>query len=457
MGPAPGSFRLPAYTAGSLTGSGWPGCELRLTHGPKEYSKAMARKHPTRPRSGTTASRDGKARPAGRASDRRGAVSSAARPGSGRSGGRAGSPVSGKSVARPKGVPAVTPGVRPGVAAGRPRPAGRAAQAPVAPPRPRPEAAAPPVQHGVRVESVDAERAGQRLDNFLATRMKGVPKAAVYRMLRTGQVRVNGKRAQPDTRLEAGDEVRIPPFQALAPGAVAPPSESLRDTLAARVLREDGELLVLDKPSGLAAHGGSGVSLGAIEAMRALRPHLEIELVHRLDRDTSGLMLMAKKHSALRRLQALIREGRVEKHYLALVMGTPARERFEVNAALAKNQLRGGERMVEVDEEEGKPSLSRFRVIERYPGAALVDVQILTGRTHQIRVHAAHAGHPLAGDAKYGDEAFNKRMRAAGLKRLFLHAHSLRFPWGGEGEEMLLSAPLAPELRAVLEQLGKSA
>jgi 23S rRNA pseudouridine955/2504/2580 synthase len=324
------------------------------------------------------------------------------------------------------------------------------------PRKPRPDPA-PAVQHGVRVEVVDSERAGQRLDNFLATRMKGVPKAAVYRMLRTGQVRVNGKRAQPDTRLTGGDEVRIPPFQALAPGALAPPSESLRDTLAARVLREDGELIVLDKPSGLAAHGGSGVSLGAIEAMRALRPNLEIELVHRLDRDTSGLMLMAKKHSALRRLQALIREGQVEKHYLALVMGEPARERFEVRAALAKNLLRGGERMVEVDEEQGKPSISRFRVIERFPGAALVDVQILTGRTHQIRVHAAHAGHPLAGDGKYGDEEFNKRMRAAGLRRLFLHAHSLRFPWGGEGEEMLLSAPLAAELRAVLEKLGKSA
>jgi 23S rRNA pseudouridine955/2504/2580 synthase len=309
------------------------------------------------------------------------------------------------------------------------------------------------MQSGVRVETVADERSGQRLDNFLATRMKGVPKAAIYRMLRTGQVRVNGKRAQPDTRLAAGDEVRIPPYQALVAGASVPPSAALRATLAARVLHEDAELLVLDKPSGLAAHGGSGVSLGAIEAMRALRPQLEIHLVHRLDRDTSGLMLMAKKHSALRRLQALIREGRVEKHYLALVMGEPARERFEVQAALVKNRLRGGERLVEVDAKAGKPSVSRFRVIERFRGAALVDVEILTGRTHQIRVHAAHIGHPLAGDAKYGDEDFNLRMRAVGLQRLFLHAHRLRFPWGGEGEEIVLSAPLAAELRAVLDKL----
>jgi 23S rRNA pseudouridine955/2504/2580 synthase len=315
------------------------------------------------------------------------------------------------------------------------------------------ETLAQPMQSGVRVEMVADERSGQRLDNFLATRMKGVPKAAIYRMLRTGQVRVNGKRAQPDTRLAAGDEVRIPPYQALVAGASVPPSAALRATLAARVLHEDAELLVLDKPSGLAAHGGSGVSLGAIEAMRALHPQFEIHLVHRLDRDTSGLMLMAKKHSALRRLQALIREGRVEKHYLALVMGEPARERFEVQAALVKNRLRGGERLVEVDAEAGKPSVSRFRVIERFRGAALVDVEILTGRTHQIRVHAAHIGHPLAGDAKYGDEDFNLRMRAAGLQRLFLHAHRLRFPWGGEGEEIVLSAPLAAELRAVLDKL----
>ena len=323
--------------------------------------------------------------------------------------------------------------------------------APVA--APKPEAIALPVE--VRLETVDAERAGQRLDNFLSSRLKGVPKSALYRVLRTGQVRVNGKRCKPELRLEAGDVVRIPPLRVAAPGEVAPPSDSLRDTLAQRIVHEDAEFLVLDKPSGLAAHGGSGVSLGAIEAMRAIRPTQEIELVHRLDRDTSGLLLFAKKHSALRRLQALIRESRMQKKYFALIQGSPERDRFEVDAALRKNQLRGGERMVEVDEEDGKASLSRFRVIERYADCTLVEVEIITGRTHQIRVHSLHAGHPLAGDPKYGDEAFNKLMKSRGLKRLFLHAHSLRFPWGEKGEERQYSAPLGDDLRKVLQGLGR--
>ena len=306
----------------------------------------------------------------------------------------------------------------------------------------------------VRIETVDAERAGQRLDNFLSTRLKGVPKSAVYRVLRTGQVRVNGKRAKPETRLEGGDQVRIPPMRVDEPGAPQAPSDSLRETLAERVIAEDNDFIVLDKPRGLAAHGGSGVSLGAIEALRAIRPHQEIELVHRLDRDTSGILLLAKKHSALRKVQQLIRESKVEKRYFALLKGSPARDRFEVDAALKKNQLRGGERMVEVDEDDGKPSLSRFKVIQRFADCTLVEVQIITGRTHQIRVHALHAGHPLAGDPKYGDEAFNAVMKARGLKRLFLHAHSLRFPWGEHGAERHYTAPLAAELKAVLEALA---
>ena len=307
----------------------------------------------------------------------------------------------------------------------------------------------------VRLETVDVERAGQRIDNFLSSRLKGVPKSAVYRVLRTGQVRINGKRAKPEQRLEAGDVVRIPPLRVAEPGAVTAPSVGLRDTLEQCVVFEDAEFLLLDKPTGLAAHGGSGVSLGAIEAMRAIRPTQAIELVHRLDRDTSGLLLLAKKHSALRRLQALIRENKVQKRYFALIAGSPRQERFEVNAALHKNQLRGGERMVEVNEELGKASLSRFKVIERYADATLVEVEIVTGRTHQIRVHAQHIGHPLAGDPKYGDEDFNKLMKTRGLKRLFLHAHSLRFPWGESGDVRQFNAPMGPELRAVLEKLGR--
>ena len=331
----------------------------------------------------------------------------------------------------------------------------RSRSLPAASPRPAPAPAPPPEPVAVRIETVDSERAGQRIDNFLASRLKGVPKSAVYRVLRTGQVRINGKRAKPEQRLEAGDLVRIPPLRVAEAGELAAPSEGLRDTLAERIVFEDGEFLLLDKPSGLAAHGGSGISLGAIEAMRAIRPTQNIELVHRLDRDTSGLLLLAKKHSALRRLQALIRENKVQKRYFALIAGSPKQERFEVDAALHKNQLRGGERMVEVNEDLGKASLSRFKVIERYAAATLVEVEIVTGRTHQIRVHAQHIGHPLAGDPKYGDEDFNKLMKSRGLKRLFLHAHSLRFPWGESGDARQFNAPMGPDLRAVLDKLGR--
>ena len=313
----------------------------------------------------------------------------------------------------------------------------------------RPDPIAVPT--AVRIVDVDSERAGQRLDNFLMTQLKGVPKSLIYRVLRTGQVRVNGGRAKPETRLVGGDQVRIPPVRLPDKETLAAPSENLADLLASRIVADEREFLVLNKPSGLASHGGSGISLGAIEALRALRPGDTLELVHRLDRDTSGLLAFAKKHSALRKLQALIRDGQVGKRYLALIKGSPAKQRFDVDAPLLKNQLQGGERMVEVDD-DGKPSLSRFRVLERFDHATLVEVEIVTGRTHQIRVHALHAGHPLAGDDKYGDADFNRAMKAKGLRRLFLHAHQLRFPWG-EQEEKLYSAPLDVDLRAVLEAL----
>lgn len=299
---------------------------------------------------------------------------------------------------------------------------------------------------------VDAEREGQRLDNYLMTRLKGVPKSAVYRLLRTGQVRINGKRAKPETRLAGGDEVRIPPVRVAAPDAPVAPSTKLRDLLSQRVIFEDNHLLVLNKPSGLATHGGSGVSLGAIEALRASRPGESLELVHRLDRDTSGVLLVAKRMSALRALQAAIREGAMQKRYLALIAGNPKRERFDVDVPLRKNTLQGGERMVQVDP-AGKPSLSRFRVLQRFQHACLVEVEIETGRTHQIRVHALHAGHPLAGDDKYGEAEFNKLMREQGLRRMFLHAHSLSFPFGADGETRSYSAPLDDDLRALLDRM----
>jgi len=305
----------------------------------------------------------------------------------------------------------------------------------------------------VRILAVDPERAGQRIDNFLASQLKGLPKSAIYRLLRTGQVRINGKRVKPEVKIEAGDAVRIPPVRLDAPGAVVAPGPSLRGALDQAILYEDRELLVLNKPSGLASHGGSGISLGAIEALRAIRPEDSLELVHRLDRDTSGLLLFARKHSALRRLQALIREGSMQKRYFALIEGSPERDHFEVDAPLRKNQLRGGERMVAV-EADGKPSLSRFRVVEQFAQAALVEVEIITGRTHQIRVHALHSGHPLAGDEKYGDADFNKSMRDYGLKRLFLHAHSLAFPWGEHGVLRHFDAPLSEDLKTVLARMA---
>ncbi len=263
-----------------------------------------------------------------------------------------------------------------------------------------------------RVETVEVpeDRDGQRIDNFLTARLKGVPKSLVYRLLRTGQVRVNGKRAKPDHRLAAGDAVRIPPVRtAERPDPGTPPAGQTARVEAA-ILSEDREFLVIDKPAGVASHGGSGISFGAIELLRAARPRDSLELAHRLDRDTSGVLVLAKKRSALTALQAEIREGRVEKRYLALLEGKLPQQRMNVDAPLRKFVLQGGERMVRVDE-EGKASRSRFAEVERFSNATLAEIAIETGRTHQIRVHAAHIGHPVAGDEKYGDREFNLAMR----------------------------------------------
>jgi 23S rRNA pseudouridine955/2504/2580 synthase len=315
-----------------------------------------------------------------------------------------------------------------------------------------PSSTAGPAGSGVRHVRVEAEREGQRLDNFLFRLLKGVPKTHVYRLLRTGQVRINGKRAKPDARLAAGDELRIPPVRVATPEEpVRASSRSLSD-LATRIIFEDQRYLAIDKPSGLASHGGSGIKLGAIEQLRQLRPSDELELVHRLDRDTSGVLLFARKRSALTAVQTEIRESRVRKRYLALLVGKLGQDKVRVDAALRKSVLRGGERMVEVDP-EGKPSLSEFRVLQRFSGYTFVEVLIDTGRTHQIRVHAAHLGAPVAGDEKYGDAEANRALRELGLKRLFLHAAEFEFstPNGGNYH---LSAPLPGELRAVLDGLG---
>ncbi|HMN34481.1 MAG TPA: RluA family pseudouridine synthase [Chiayiivirga sp.] len=309
---------------------------------------------------------------------------------------------------------------------------------------------------GVRRVQVDADRAGQRIDNFLTGQLKGVPRSMVYRLLRTGQVRINGKRAKPDARLAEGDEVRIPPVRLDEPGTPTRPPERLLAALEAAIVFEDARLLVLNKPSGMASHGGSGISFGAIESLRALRPDQTLELVHRLDRDTSGLLVVAKKRSALVELQALLREDHgagLTKRYLALLTGRLPDGTLTVDAPLHIGLRQGGERHVQVHA-QGKPSVSHFRVLERRGGHSYCEVRIETGRTHQIRVHAAHLGHPVAGDDKYGAEDVNRRLRdQVGLKRLFLHAASLEFALDQGNAPYLLNAPLAPELADVLDRL----
>ncbi|MGH8282657.1 MAG: 23S rRNA pseudouridine(955/2504/2580) synthase RluC [Gammaproteobacteria bacterium] len=300
---------------------------------------------------------------------------------------------------------------------------------------------------------VGDEDAQQRLDNFLFRQLKGVPKGHVYRLLRTGQVRVNGRRAKPDYRLENGDEIRIPPVRAAETAQITKPGSRQIAALQAAIVYEDDQLLVVNKPAGMAVHGGSGLSFGVIEALRSMRPEARtLELMHRLDRDTSGCLVIAKKRSVLRTLHAALRAGGVEKRYLALLAGAWSGGERQVRLALEKNILQSGERRVRVAE-QGKDSESRFRPLQKFNGAVLVEVAILTGRTHQIRVHAAHLGHPVLGDDKYGDREANKRFRTLGLKRMFLHASSLSFDHPATGEPLLVSAPLDDNLKAVLDRM----
>ena len=304
----------------------------------------------------------------------------------------------------------------------------------------------------VRMVTVPDDRDGQRIDNFLAGQLKGVPKSLIYRIVRTGQVRVNGKRAKADTRVAGGDQVRIPPVrvgEAANPGA--PPQGQL-DAIERAIIHEDRDFLVLDKPTGVASHGGSGVTFGAIELLRAARPSDTLELAHRLDRDTSGVLVFARKRSALTGLQELIRENQTTKQYLALLKGHTHKAKFDVNAPLRKSILQGGERMVRVSD-DGKPALTRFHILDVFEDASLAEVDLYTGRTHQIRVHAQHIEHPLAGDEKYGERGFNTNMRGYGLKRLFLHAARFEFELGGKSYSF--STPLAPDLAAVLDALPR--
>ncbi len=309
-------------------------------------------------------------------------------------------------------------------------------------------------ENGVRQWLVTDADAGQRLDNFLLRVMKGVPRSHIYKILRSGEVRVNKGRARPHYHIAVGDVLRLPPVRVAEPSDPAVLPAHLRSQLEAAVLFEDSHLLVLDKPSGLAVHGGSGLSWGIIEALRQLRPDArELELVHRLDRDTSGCLVLSKKRSALRALHESLRQGQMEKHYLALACGDwkgPARS---VRLPLRKNTLQSGERMVRVDPVAGKPAHTHFSAREHFSGATLVEADLDTGRTHQIRVHLQAIAHAVAGDEKYGDPAFNQRLRALGLRRLFLHAASIRFAHPRDQQPMHIQAPLPAELEAVLQQL----
>jgi 23S rRNA pseudouridine955/2504/2580 synthase len=296
---------------------------------------------------------------------------------------------------------------------------------------------------------------GQRLDNFLLRALAGVPRSRVYRLLRKGEVRVNGKRSKADYRLAATDEVRLPPVREAAPDSGAPRRvpDALLESVRASIIHEDARLLVLDKPAGLAVHGGSGLSFGAIEALRALFPDQALELAHRLDRDTSGCLLIARDRPALRQLHALLREGGVEKHYAALVAGRWRLGSKTIDAPVLTHTRQGGERVVRVHA-AGKTAISRFTPRRHFRGlATLMEVAIDTGRTHQIRVHAAFAGHPVAGDDKYGDREVNRRLQELGLRRMFLHAAELSFRWPDTGLVFRIAAPLPADLAGVLKRL----
>ncbi|GGN34338.1 MULTISPECIES: 23S rRNA pseudouridine(955/2504/2580) synthase RluC [Marinomonas] len=303
----------------------------------------------------------------------------------------------------------------------------------------------------VRYVTIDDNNTGQRIDNFLVTFLKGVPKGKIYNLLRKGEIRVNKKRTKPDYRLQNEDVVRIAPI-VIAPESDKPVlSDRLKNEIESRIVYEDKGLIVINKPSGLAVHGGSGLSFGLVEVIRQMRP-LEkfIELVHRLDRDTSGLIMVAKKRAVLKELHTALREKEgVQKTYLALVYGSWPKRKLQVNAPLLKNELQSGERIVRVHT-DGKDSLTRFKLVRQFEGYSLVECEPVTGRTHQIRVHTQYAGYPIVGDDKYAPAESIKESKALGFKRLCLHATRLEIMLNGE--RMLFEAPLDKELQTLMNE-----
>ncbi len=305
------------------------------------------------------------------------------------------------------------------------------------------------VNSAVSHVEVPRDRDGQRLDNFLMTRLKGLPRSVIYRIIRTGQVRVNGGRAKPATRLETGDQVRIPPatVRERKVGEIAP---TVLQLIKQSIRFEAQGVMVIDKPAGMAVHGGSGLAWGVVDVARAIRPELSIDLVHRLDRETSGCLLLASSGDALRDLNRQIMEMQVQKRYLCLLDGQLSNDLVEVEEPIGEYD-RAGQRFMRVDP-EGKPAHTTFRLLQNYAGYSFAEAELHTGRTHQIRVHAEHLGLPLAGDKRYLTAIRQKFWKKAGLKRLFLHAHHLQF-FTLDGEEQLVTSPLPPELSEFLSNL----
>ncbi len=302
--------------------------------------------------------------------------------------------------------------------------------------------------------TITANEDGQRVDNYLMKCLPGVPKSHIYLILRSGQVRVDGGRVKPDRKLALGEEVRIPPVRLAEKSEQIRAPDAVLNRLREAIVYEDEHYLAICKPAGLASHGGTGIAYGVIEAARGWGKYDFLELAHRLDRDTSGLLLLAKSRVGLLRAQRAFREGLADKRYFALIVGRLQGGARDVDAALVKRSIPGGERFIDIDEEDGKPSKSRFVPQAHYKDATLCEVHIYSGRTHQIRVHALALGHPVAGDRKYGLRDDQKPIRDLGLRRMFLHSHFLQLPADGEFGKLILNAPMTEELRQFLEVLG---
>ncbi|WP_028302893.1 RluA family pseudouridine synthase [Oceanospirillum maris] len=313
--------------------------------------------------------------------------------------------------------------------------------------------------HSVRFVTIDSHHEGQRVDNFLITFLKGVPKNLVYRIIRKGEVRVNKKRVKAVYRLQTDDVVRVPPVRMAEKAEDMPVSKALARVLEAAVLKETDDWIVMNKPQGLAVHAGSGIQGGLIESFRQIRPEgCYLELVHRLDKDTSGCLLLAKNRKALNFLQEQLKAKAFRKTYHALTVGRWPQAVTEIDAPLKKHDIGGRERVVKVDRKEGKASLTRFNILKRYDAkgvfCTLVEAEPVTGRTHQIRVHAQSIGHSLIGDVKYGDEKVDRHFKSLGFKRLFLHAASLGFPDPATGAYTVVEAPYEASLQRILDQLS---